>query len=245
MDPIAASILVNYEGIQARIRKAAELSGRSAGEICPVVVTKLQTVEVIRAAYSVGIRTFGENYPQEAEQKIKQLTDLEGAAWHMIGQFQSRKSAMIARNFQMIHSIDSVPHALKLDAALKLENKSMPALLEINVGGEESKSGWRAERQADWERMLPEIELLLHLPNLRIQGLMAMPPLADRPELSRPYFQCLYQMADFLNQQFSSQPFSSLSMGTSSDFEVAIQEGATMVRIGQAILGPRPSQPRG
>ncbi len=242
MDPLAASILANYEGIQERIRKAAESGGRSTGEICIVTVTKRQTLEVIRAAYSVGVRTFGENYPQEAEQKINQLADLEGAAWHMIGHIQSRKSAVIARNFQMIHSIDSLPHAQKLDAALGSENKSMPALLEINVGGEESKSGWKAEKQADWERMLPEIDLLLQLPNLRIQGLMTMPPLVDQPEINRPYFQNLSRMAGFLNQQFSGRPFISLSMGTSSDFEVAIQEGATMVRIGQAILGPRPSK---
>ena len=242
MGQLEASIQANYDCIQEKVRQAAESTGRTAGEICTVVVSKFQTIEVIRAAYSVGIRTFGENYPQEADQKIRQLEDLEGLEWHMIGHLQSRKSAMIAHNFQMIHSIDSLKHAQKLDAALKNENKKMPALLEMNVGGEESKFGWKADKQADWEKLLPEITWVLQLPNLMVKGLMAMPPLTDRPEFSRSYFQCLYQIRDFLNRQFPDASFSILSMGTSSDFEVAIQEGATMVRIGQAILGPRPTQ---
>ena len=242
MNSLESSILENYERIQERVRKAAESSGRSTGEISTVVVSKSQPVEVILAAYSIGIRIFGENYPQEAEQKIKRLTGLEGISWHMIGHLQSRKSALIAYNFQMIHSIDSLDHAQKLDTALKNENKSMPALLELNVGGEESKFGWKAETQADWEKLLPEISLVLQLPNLVVNGLMTMPPLTDRPELSRPYFRCLCQARDFLNRQIPNHPFSMLSMGTSADFEVAIQEGATMVRIGQAILGPRPHQ---
>jgi pyridoxal phosphate enzyme (YggS family) len=245
MSQLEASILGNYERIQEKVRKAAESTGRSVGEICTVVVSKSQPEDVIRAAYSAGIRTFGENYPQEAEQKIKRLVDLEGIAWHMIGHLQSRKSVLIARNFQMIHSVDNLQHAQKLDIALKKENKRMPALLELNVGGEESKFGWKAETQADWERLLPEISLVLQLPNLVVNGLMTMPPLTDQPELSRTYFRCLCQAHDFLNRQYPNRPFSILSMGTSADFEVAIQEGATMVRVGRAILGPRPPRKQG
>lgn len=242
MNSLEANIRANYEDIQARIAKAAGLIGQPADAVCTVVVSKLQSIDVIRAAYHVGIRSFGENYPQEAEQKISQLTDLQEITWHMIGQIQSRKSATIARNFQMIHSIDSVQHAQKIDTILKAENKSLTALLEINVGGEESKAGWKADTREAWEKLLPEIDILLGLPNLKIRGLMTMPPLAELPELNRSFFSKLRHMAQFLNEQFSTHPFSILSMGTSADFEVAIQEGATMVRIGQAILGPRPAR---
>jgi PLP dependent protein len=239
MMSIEERIQANYEAIQDRVARAAASAGERAEGICIVVVSKLQTAEVVRAAYRVGIRSFGENYPQEAAPKIATLGDLKEITWHMIGQVQSRKSKVIAQSFQMIHSIDNLPHAQKLDAALEHEKKHMTALLEVNLAGEESKAGWKVQTPAEWEAMLPEIMAMLRLPNLKIKGLMTMPPLANLPELSRPYFSRLREMQHYLNSQISSRPFSMLSMGTSADFEVAIQEGATIVRIGQAILGPR------
>lgn len=242
MISLETSIRANYGTIQERVSKAAASIGKPLDSICTVVVSKLQPPEVIRAAYAAGIRSFGENYPQEAEQKIVGLMDLQDITWHMIGHIQSRKSPIIAHHFQMIHSVDSVAHARKLDSALAAEKKTMLALLEMNVGGEESKSGWNASSPEDWERLLPEVDELLNLPCLKVQGLMAMPPLAELPEQSRPFFSKLRRMQEYFNQQFSARPFTILSMGTSADFEVAIQEGATIVRIGQAILGQRPKQ---
>jgi PLP dependent protein len=240
MDSFIAQIALNLAAVQAKIDKAAHSVGRDPSEVRLLVVSKSQPEAVVRAAYQAGVRRLGENYPQEAEEKIEKLAGLPGIEWHMIGHLQSRKAPIIARCFQMIHSIDSLDLAKKLDRALSVEGKILPALLEVNVGGEESKFGWKARDEQDWETLFPDFEQVLALKNLSVRGLMTMPPWFENAEEARPFFRRLNSLMKTLAIQFPATPWKELSMGTSGDFEAAIQEGATMVRIGQAIMGPRP-----
>jgi pyridoxal phosphate enzyme (YggS family) len=233
---------MNLKAVQQRIYDAASHAGRDPQTVRLVVVSKAQPVDVVRAAYLAGVREFGENYPQEAEEKILQVADLANVTWHMIGHLQSRKSAIIARHFQMIHSIDSLNLADKLNRVLAEQQKTLQVLLEVNVGGEESKFGWRGSNETEWRKLLADFRKVSALPNLRVAGLMTMPPLFDPPELARPYFKMLRQLAEFLHAELPETTWTELSMGTSSDFEAAIAEGATIVRVGQAILGARPAK---
>lgn len=210
-------------------------------EVKVVVVSKAQPVDLIRDAYRAGIRCFGENYPQEAEEKIMLLSDLPGIEWHMIGHLQSRKCPVIARHFKMIHSVDSLPLSQKLNNACERSGRKLPVLLEMNVGGEASKFGWQTSIEENWSEILPDFERILQLSNLDVLGLMTMPPLSDSAEVSRKYFQKLRKLRDYLVSCFPHNTLPDLSMGTSADYEVAVEEGATYVRIGQAILGPRPN----
>lgn len=235
----AEQIHDNYEKVLERINKAAAASGRDANDIHLVVVTKKQPVSVIRAAIDVGIRSFGENYPEEALPKIDAIGPVAGLEWHMIGHLQSRKASLVCDHFQRLHSLDSLHLATKLNALLAEEEKALPIFLEFNVGGEESKSGWPAWDETQWKTLIPELKQLMELPQLHLEGLMTMPPLSDETALTRSYFQKLKRLSLFLAEQLPGTRWPELSMGTSADFDVAIEEGATYVRIGQAILGPR------
>jgi pyridoxal phosphate enzyme (YggS family) len=240
MVDLCSQIKQNLEIIQERIDKAAKISGRQSKDICLVVVSKAQPVEVIQAAYTSGVRRFGENYPQEAEKKIGELGHLADSEWHMIGHLQSRKIPIIVNQFQYIHSIDRLSLAEKLNRALMEQNKILPAFLEVNISGEVSKSGWSAADPDRWAQLLSEFSDILRLSNLKILGLMTMPPYFEDPETGRPYFRKLRKLRDFLVSKIPDGNWNELSMGTSGDYEVAVEEGATFVRIGQAILGPRP-----
>jgi pyridoxal phosphate enzyme (YggS family) len=158
----------------------------------------------------------------------------------MIGHLQSRKAKIVAAHFDMMHSLDGLSLAEKLNRLLAETGRQLPVLLELNVGEEESKSGWRVRDEADWSRLLPDVEVILQLKQLQVRGLMTMPPLEMEAEQARPYFARLRALRDRLQQTFPVCDWRELSMGTSADFEVAIEEGATYVRIGQAVLGPRP-----
>ncbi len=158
----------------------------------------------------------------------------------MIGHVQSRKAQLVVRHFSLVHSPDSLHVAQRLDRAASQAGRRLPVLLELNVGGEASKHGWQAADEAAWAALLPEINMVTALPNLRIRGLMTMPPLSPDPEAARPYFQKLRRLQEFLVQRVPQAEWNELSMGTSADYEVAVEEGATLVRVGQAILGPRP-----
>lgn len=239
MDALISQIKHNLKLVEQNIQQAARAAGRQPNEVRLVVVSKSQTIETIQAAYSAGVRCFGENYPQEAEAKISQLSHLDGVEWHMIGHLQSRKAPIIANYFQMIHSIDSLGLAVKLNRFLGDRGKVMPALLEVNVGGEESKFGWHASQETDWPGLIDEFGQIVNLPNLQIKGLMTMPPLTADAGSSRPFFANLRRLRDFLASQFPHHHWKELSMGTSADYTFAVEEGATMIRIGQAILGPR------
>jgi len=210
-----------------------------------VVVTKLQPVEVIEAALEAGALILGENYAEEAATKIGALRrraavpgrDVE---WHMIGHVQSRKARLIAEYFALVHSLDSLKLAQRLDRFAGELGVDLPVLLEFNVGGEPGKEGWLAAHESLWPQLLPEVGTIAQLPRLKVRGVMTMPPLFLDPESTRVYFRRLRGLRDYLAANIPQADWSEISMGTSADYPVAIEEGATLVRIGQAILGPRP-----
>lgn len=237
-----ATIREKLEKVTQRIERAARSAGRAGGDVRLVVVTKGQPVEVIRAAVEAGARILGENYPEESVPKIQALGRTDAVEWHMIGHLQSRKSALVVDHFDCLQTLDSLHLAERLDRQLAERGRALPVLLEFNVSGEESKAGWPAWDEARWPALLPEIEPLLALRHLSLRGLMTMPPLYDDPEQTRPYFARLRRLRDYLKQQFPGAAWDQLSMGTSADFEAAVQEGATLVRVGTAILGPRPKK---
>ena len=230
----------NLDRVQEKIVVAAQSAGRDPEKIKLVVVTKLHPVEIVASAIAAGASDLGENYPEEGVQKIKELTDIkEKLYWHMIGHIQSMKAILVANHFDMIHSLDSIKLAVRLDRFASQANRFLPVLLEFNLGGETSKTGLLADDETHWHEIIPLVEKISLLSHLKINGLMTMPPLNDDSELTRPYFVKLRQLQEFLAGKFPGVSWSDLSMGTSSDYAVAIQEGATIVRIGQAILGPR------
>jgi pyridoxal phosphate enzyme (YggS family) len=204
-----------------------------------VVVTKTQPVEVVQAAIEAGAQILGENYPEEGVMKIQSMAVQIGVEWHMIGHVQSRKAKLVTEHFNLMHSLDSLKLAARLDRFAGEFGRPLPVLLEFNVGGEESKSGWHITDDAQLDAVMPEIEALLALSHLQVRGLMTMPPLGEDPESARLYFQKLVRLRDMLAKRFPQADWSALSMGTSTDYEVAVQESATMVRVGTAIIGAR------
>ena len=235
---LPSSIRGRYLHTLDQIAKAATGSGRLPEEVRLVVVSKTQPLEVVRAAIAAGISMFGENYAEEALGKIAALKGTE-VEWHMIGHVQSRKAEIIARNFSMLHSLDSTKLADRLERICSELNRKLPVLLEFNVSGEESKFGFSAWEENYWSDLKPDIEKILSFSHLYVNGLMTMPPLFVDPERTRPYFQRLRKLQNYLANEFPKVQWLELSMGTSVDFIAAIQEGATFVRIGKAILGPR------
>jgi pyridoxal phosphate enzyme (YggS family) len=239
MADLTASIRENYQRVLDQISNAAQRSGQDPRAVRLVVVTKTQPVEIIQAAIEAGVRILGENYPEEGVMKIQSLPAQTGVEWHMIGHVQSRKARLVTDHFALLHSLDSLKLAQRLDRFAAESQRVLPVLLELNVGGEESKSGWDASTDLEWESVLPEISELLNLPNLQVRGLMTMPPLGMDPQDSRRFFQRLRSLRDQLVSHFPQADWHELSMGTSSDFEVAVEEGATLVRVGTAIVGAR------
>lgn len=237
-ETLLSSIREHYLHILAQIAEAATGCGRSPEAVHLVVVSKSQPLEVIRAAVACGISIFGENYAEEALGKIVALRETE-VEWHMIGHVQSRKADMIVENFTMLHSLDSSKLAGRLDRSCGELKRTLPVLLEFNVSGEESKFGFPAWEEKRWSDLQSEIEQILAFSHLRVEGLMTMPPFFDDPERTRPYFQRLRRLQDYLAKHYPMAQWRELSMGTSLDFVAAVQEGATFVRVGQAILGPR------
>ena len=240
-ETLLSSIRERYLHTLDHIAEAAAGSGRMPETVRLVVVSKSQPLEVIRAAVAAGISIFGENYAEEALGKIVALKETE-VEWHMIGHVQSRKADVIAANFTMLHSLDSSKLADRLDRLCGELNRILPVLLEFNVSGEESKFGFPAWEEERWLDLKPDIEKILALSHLHVNGLMTMPPFFNDPEKTRPYFQRLRRLQDFLSSLYPQAQWQELSMGTSLDFVAAVQEGATFVRIGQAILGPRAYQ---
>jgi pyridoxal phosphate enzyme (YggS family) len=233
------SIRENYQYTLDQIATAARKSGRSPEDIKLVVVTKSQPVEVVQAAIEAGARTLGENYPEEGVTKIQSLHNQSGVEWHMIGHVQSRKARLVAEHFELLHSLDSLKLAQRLDRFAAENNRILPVLLEFNVGGEATKSGWDASDKAQWDKFLPDIQSVLDLSHLSIRGLMTMPPLGSGPEDSRRFFQHLRLLRDHLASLYPEATWKQLSMGTSADYTVAVEEGATLVRVGTAIVGVR------
>lgn len=225
------AISANAERVRDRVARAAKRAGRSADEITIVAVSKTFPAEAVRAAYEAGLRHFGENRVQEFESKQAELKDLD-ATWRLIGHLQSNKARRAAEVFDRIDSVDSASLAGRLDAAVAGREKCLPILIEVHLGGEETKSG---VDEAGVEAVAKSVEALAHL---LLLGLMAIPPYEDDLERVRPYFRKLRELRDGLSQELGRE-LPVLSMGMSHDFEVAIEEGATEIRVGTAIFGER------
>jgi pyridoxal phosphate enzyme (YggS family) len=230
----------NLQKVSERIAHAATSAGRNPESIRLLIVTKLQPVEVIEKAIESGGRLFGENYAEEAVPKIAALGQHKKLEWHMIGHIQSRKALMVCQNFDLIETVDSLKIAVRLNRFSAQLNRKIPVLLEFNLGEEESKSGWVLRNTLELENVLAEITQIVGLDYLDVRGLMTMPPLFEQPEQARPFFTGLVRLQQTLRKKLPQTCWDELSMGTSQDFEIAVQEGATIVRIGRAILGPRP-----
>jgi pyridoxal phosphate enzyme (YggS family) len=229
----------NYYRVLENIHKVAVDSGRKPGEVKLVVVTKGHSLDRAIQVVEAGARLLGENYVEEAIPKIEALSNHSELEWHMIGHVQSRKARSVVEHFHWVHSVDSIKLAMRLDRFAAEFNKVIPVLLECNVSGEETKFGWKAWKEGEWDELLTQLEPLLNLTHIEVRGLMTMAPFSANPEESRQYFQRLKRLRDYLARHFNDVNWSELSMGMSNDYEVAIQEGATFVRIGTAILGER------
>ena len=226
------SIAGNLAEVRKRIARAAERAGRSAEEITLVAVSKTFSADAIRAAYDAGLRVFGENRVQEFESKQPKLADLLDATWHLIGHLQSNKARRAVHLFHQADSIDSLSLAQRLDSAAAAESKRLPVLIEMNLGGEATKSG---AAEGDLHALAEGIEKMSHL---ELRGLMTIPPYSDDPDAARSYFRKLRKVRKALSEQLG-RTLLTLSMGMSHDFEVAIEEGATEIRIGTALFGER------
>jgi len=227
----------NIARVQESIAAAAKKAGRSPQEIALMAVTKTMPPERIRAAYQAGLRLFGENRVQEFTEKSEFLADLHGAEWHLIGHLQSNKATKAAILFDAIDSIDSLRLAEKLDAAAQKAGRTVRVLIEVNVGGESAKSGV-APVSSEFEQILRAAP---RLNSLEIRGLMTVPPFTASPEDARSYFIVLRRIRDEVaNRKLPNVSMDELSMGMSHDFEIAIEEGSTCVRVGTAIFGARP-----
>ncbi len=221
-----------FARIQARIAAACQRAGRPAGSVVLVGASKVQPVAALAAAWEAGLRVFGENRVQEAVAKSGELPP--GIEWHLIGPLQSNKVRPAVGLFQAVHSIDRPGIAEALDREAAAQGRTLDGFLEVNLGNEESKHGFSPEGLAE------AVRPLAGLGHLRIVGLMAIPPQGDDPEDSRPWFQKLRALRDDLAARPEWKSFPGfLSMGMSDDFEVAIEEGATHVRVGTALFGPR------
>jgi len=233
------SISQNISEVRDRIASAARRAGRRPEEIALMAVSKTHPPERIREAHAAGLRLFGENRVQEFAGKASALADLQGAEWHMIGHLQTNKASKATELFNAVDSVDSVKLAEKLDGAARSLSRKLAVLIEINVGGESAKSGVAPDSR--------ELEdLLLAAPRfeaLEFRGLMTVPPFTDDPDEARPYFRKLRDLRDKISKrELPSVSMDALSMGMSHDFEVAIEEGSTCIRVGTAIFGER-SQP--
>jgi hypothetical protein len=210
------------DAVRDRIARAARRARRNPSEIMLLAVTKVFPVGAIREAYSLGLREFGENYVREFEAKAPEVRDLEGARFHLIGHLQSNKAGKAADLFQVIQTVDSPKLARRLNEA----GRSLEVMLEVKLSPEQAKSG------ADPAQLPELIETVRACRNLRLAGLMSMPPWTDDPEASRPYFRQLRELGE-------RHGLAGLSMGMSHDLEVAIEEGSTCVRVGTALFGER------
>jgi pyridoxal phosphate enzyme (YggS family) len=248
----------NIELVRERIAAACARAGRDPSEVTLVAVSKTFPAEAVLEAHRLGVCDFGENRVEEAGEKISNIkyqisnrqsdlrfptSDLQPSIsdlrWHLVGHLQSRKAREAIALFDVIHSVDSLKLADKLSRLCIEAGRVMPILLECNVSGEASKYGFSLAASAEREHWFGEVEAILALPGVRVEGLMTVAPMAADPNEARPVFRALRQLRDDLAARFPQTRWRHLSMGMTDDFEVAIEEGATMVRIGRAIFGER------
>ena len=233
------SIAENFNRVSSKLEETATSAGRSSEKIQLIVVTKGHPLVVVQQVVEAGAKNLGENYVEESLPKIASVGEEKGIQWDMIGHVQSRKARKVCQHFDWLQSVDSLKLATRLNRFADEMGKKLPILLECNVSGEKTKFGWNAWNEHEWGYLADEISEILSMSNLNSQGLMTMPPLFNDPERARPFFVRLRKLRDFLSDQFPDNDWHELSMGMSSDYEVAVQEGATIVRIGTAILGKR------
>ena len=244
----AVDICLNLDRVQGRIVAAARRANRSVDEITLVVVTKTHPPEVVWQVLGCGVRHVGENRLGELEAKRRRVEGgmpegLPAPVWHMVGHVQSRKAARAVQVADMIESVDSLKLARRLDRLAAEADRRVPILLQVNVSGEESKYGWPA---GEWEEDPDErqairrwVAAVLDCQQLDVQGLMTMAPWTADEGVLRAVFRSLRRLCEWLRGEFPEADWRHLSMGMSDDYEIAIEEGATLVRIGRAILGPR------
>jgi hypothetical protein len=220
--------------VRDRIAGAAARAGRRADEVTLVAIGKTFPAEVLRAGFAAGLRHFGENKVQEAEAKAQALADLRGSGfvWHLVGHLQRNKARKAATLFDRVHSLDGVELAHRLEHAAAEQGRVLSVLVQVDLAGEATKFG------IDEEHVLPLLETLRGFKSLRVEGLMTLPPYADDPERSRPFFARLRALRDRALAR-GALVGSELSMGMSHDLEVAVEEGATLVRVGTALFGAR------
>ena len=228
------SIADNVRRVRTRIHQAAERAGRDPTSVRLVAASKTVDAARIRAAIAAGVTILGENYLQETRQKLGQL-GRAGVEWHLIGPLQRNKVRYVFDLFDMMHSLDRLELAEEINRRAERLGRRLPVLLEVNVGGEASKSGWSPDG------LLSAVRQLATMPNIQVRGLMTIPPPTPQPSGARPFFRQVRQLRDRLVQEgYDGMTFDELSMGMTADYEVAIEEGATLVRVGTAIFGPRP-----
>ena len=234
VDPAQQPLAVRLADVRARLAAAARRSGRRPDDVRLIAISKTHPATLIRQVCQLGATDFGENRVQEAEGKINEI-GREGVRWHLVGHLQANKARRAVSLFDVIHSLDTVDLAQRLDRLCAEEGRtSLPVLIQIDLGHEETKSG------IDESELTHLVESLGPLTRLELIGLMTLPPFFDEPEQSRPFFRRLRELRDELNQRGAfGDRTGELSMGMTHDFEVAIEEGATMVRIGTAIFGAR------
>ena len=237
-------IAANLKAVQETIAAACARANRNPDDVTVVAVSKTHPVEAVLAAIASGVRHYGENRVEEAVDKIPAVnaqTEMK-PVWHMIGHIQSRKAKLVIPLFDRVHSVDTVKLAQKLSELAQTENRILPVMLEVNISGEEAKYGfevsnWQSKpdmKTAFWRDM----ETLLQLPNLEVRGLMTMAPFYDEMERTRPVFAAMTELCERLQNDFHVT-LPDLSMGMTNDYTVAIEEGATLVRVGRAIFGER------
>lgn len=238
------SIAANIECVRERIDAACKEVGRDPAAVTLLAVCKQQSAEAVCAAAAAGLRHFGENRVEEAVWKIPQVQAClaEPVVWHMVGHIQSRKARQVPGLFQVVHAVDRIKLARRLSAMMSGRDGALEVLLEVNVSGEASKAGFNARGwQEDAEvraRLWRDCETILKLPGLQVTGLMTMAPVVPHMEATRPVFRQLAALRAALARDFRL-PLPELSMGMTEDYPVAVEEGATIVRIGRAIFGPR------
>jgi len=242
----AHALAESYARVQDRMVVAAQRAGRTPDDITLVAISKALPLANVKALYYLGHRHFGENRAAEGHDKMRAARETfapyeDPIVWHMIGHIQSRKAKSVVTGFDHIHSLDSVRLAQRLSRFAVEQDKNVPLLLECNVSGDASKHGFATDQCGDgtdqWEALNEEIALITELPNVEIRGLMTMAPIVPKPEVARQYFRALRNLRDRLSTHFPSTRWEQLSMGMTDDFEVAVEEGATMLRVGRAIFG--------
>ena len=221
-----SDVKTRWAALTAEVAEACRRAGRPPQSVELLAVSKLQPLEALREAYAAGVRAFGENYAQELRDKAEALLDCPGIRWHAIGTLQTNKAKYVAKSAHVFHALDR--RTLAEELARRRSGAPLEVYLEVNLGGEATKSGLAPAQVGE---LLQQVQAL---PQLKAVGLMCLPPFAESPEASRPYFRRLRELA-------AAHHLPGLSMGTSQDYVVAVQEGATVVRVGTALFGPRPT----